>query len=91
MAAVRALIDKGADPRRTNKSGSTPLHLAVQNTGKSNSGSDAAKEEQREIIMLLLGRGARPTDLDAHGKTVAAAASSQWIRDVLADHDRPSE
>ena len=52
--AVSALLSNGADPRLINKSGSTPLHLAVQNTGKSNSGSDAAKTEQRRIITLLL-------------------------------------
>jgi len=82
-AAVSALIDRGADPLLMNKSGSTPLHLAVQNTGKSNSGSEAAKEEQRRIIVLLLGHGASRTDLDAKGKTVAAAASSGWIRQLL--------
>ena len=73
----------GADTRLKNKSGSTPLHLAVQNTGRSNSGSDTAKEGQRGIIALLLEHGARPTDTDAKGKTVAAAASSDWIRDLL--------
>jgi ankyrin repeat protein len=82
-AAVSALIAGGADPLLMNKSGSTPLHLAVQNTGKSNSGSEPAKEEQHRIIVLLLGHGARPTDLDAKGKTVAAAASSDWIRHLL--------
>ena len=82
-AAVSALIDGGADPLLMNKSGSTPLHLAVQNTGKSNSGSEAAKEEQHRIIVLLLGHGASRTDLDAKGKTVAAAASSGWIRQLL--------
>lgn len=85
-AAVSTLIENGADPLRTNKSGSTPLHLAVQNTGKSHSGSDAAKEEQHRIIVLLLASGAKPTDVDAKGKSVAAAASSEWIREVLADH-----
>jgi ankyrin repeat protein len=85
--AVSTLIDEGADPRLMNKSGSTPLHLAVQNTGKSNSGSDAAKEEQRRIILLLLGHGASPTDRDAKGKTVAAAASSDWIRQLLETDD----
>ena len=85
-AAVSILIDKGADPMRMNKSGSTPLHLAVQNTGKSNSGSHAAKEEQHRIILLLLDHGAGPTDLDAKGKTVAAAASSEWILELLATH-----
>src|SRR3974377_1781406 len=27
MAAVRALLDAGADPRKPNRAGSTPLHL----------------------------------------------------------------
>ena len=82
-ASVRALVDNGADPLLMNKSGSTPLHLAVQNTGKSNSGSEAAKDEQGQIIVFLLGRGASPTDADAKGKTVAASATSAWIRDLL--------
>jgi ankyrin repeat protein len=81
--AVSALIDNGADPLLKNKTGSTPLHLAVQNTGKSNSGSKGAKDEQGRIIVLLLGHGASPTDADANGKTVAAAAASRWIRDLL--------
>ncbi len=81
--AVSALIDGGADPVLMNKSGSTPLHLAVQTTGKGNSGSEVAKEEQRRIIVLLLRHGARGADLDAKGKTVTAAASSDWIRQLL--------
>ena len=81
--AVSALIENGADPRAMNKSGSTPLHLAVQNTGRSDSGSDAAKDEQGRIIAVLLEHGASPTDADAKGKTVAAAASSDWIRSLL--------
>jgi Ankyrin repeats (3 copies)/Ankyrin repeat len=80
---VSALIDKGANPLLMNKSGSTPLHLAVQNTGKSHSGSDAAKDEQHRIIVLLLEHGASPNDFDAKGKTVAAAALSDWIRQLL--------
>ena len=85
-AAVSALIDGGADPLLMNKSGSTPLHLAVQNTGTSNSGSQAAKEEQHRIIVLLLGHGASRTDPDAKGKTVAAAASSGWVRQLLGNY-----
>ena len=80
---VRALIDNGANPFLPNKSGSTPLHLAVQSTGKSNAGSEAAKQAQAQIIALFLDQGARPSDRDAKGKTVAAAASSQWIRQLL--------
>ncbi len=80
---VSALIDKGANPLLMNKNGSTPLHLAVQNTGKSHSGSDTAKEEQYRIIMFLLEHGASPNDLDSKGKTVADAALSDWIRQLL--------
>ena len=82
-AAVGALLDNGADLRLGNKQGSTPLHLAVQNTGASNSGSPEAKEAQRAIIALLLQHGARPVDTDAKGKSVAAAATSDWIRELL--------
>jgi len=80
---VSALVDKGANPLLMNKSGATPLHLAVQNTGKSHSGSDKAKEEQHRIIVFLLEHGASPNDLDAKGKTVADAAVSDWIRQLL--------
>jgi hypothetical protein len=37
----------------------------------------------RHIIELLLEHGARPTDVDAKGKTVGAAAAGDWIRDLL--------
>ena len=82
-AAVSALIENGADPRLMNKHGSTPLHLAVQNTGRSGSGSETAKDEQGRVIAVLLQHGARPTDVDANGKTVADAASSDWILRLL--------
>jgi len=85
-AAASALIEGGADPRLKNKSGSTPLHLAVQNTGKSNSGSEASKDEQGRVIAVLLRHGTSPTDVDANGKSVAAAASSDWIRHLLDTH-----
>jgi len=82
--AVRALLEHGADPRLENKRGSTPLHLAVQNTGRSDSGTSEAKDEQRRIIAMLVEHGARPTDTDTNGKTVEAAAASDWIRALLA-------
>ena len=85
LAAVRALLDGGADPRQPNKSGSTPLHLAVQNTGASGSGSDEARREQAAIIKLLLARGATPADKDSKGKTVKQAATSVWIRELLSE------
>jgi ankyrin repeat protein len=58
-AAVRALIESGADPRAPNRNGSTPILLATLNTGKSGSGSQGAKEQQREILSILKGYGAR--------------------------------
>ena len=83
LPAVRALLDGGASVGQRNRSGSTPLHLAVQNTGASGSGSDAAHEQQAEIIKLLLERGARLTDRDHNGKTPEQAALSEWIRELL--------
>src|SRR5215213_745273 len=56
--AVHALLLNGADALRKNKRGSTPLHLAVQNTGRGGTGSAASREQQTEIIRLLLGHGA---------------------------------
>jgi Ankyrin repeats (3 copies) len=82
-AAVRALLELGADARLMNKRGSTPLHLAVQSTGRSDSGSVDAKDQQRQIVALLLQHGARPDDTDSKGKTVEAAATSDWIRALL--------
>ena len=83
-AAVRALLAHGADAVLPNQAGSTPLHLAVQTTGRGGSGSDSAKEQQREIVVVLLAHGARPTDTDAKGKTVAVMARAEWIRELLA-------
>lgn len=81
--AVQALLDGGADVHLKNRGGSTPLHLAVQNTGRSDSGSAAAKDQQVQVIRVLLAHGAKPTDTDAKGKTVAAAATSDDIRQLL--------
>ena len=51
--AVEALLDGGADAQAANGSGSTPLQLATWTTGKSGSGSTAAKAEQEKIQLLL--------------------------------------
>ena len=56
--AVATLLKNGASVRFKNHSGSTPLHLAVQNTGKGGTGSIEAKTLQRQIILLLLQAGA---------------------------------
>ena len=83
LAAVRALLDGGAESRRPNKAGSTPLHLAVQNTGRGGSGSPHAREQQAGIIRLLLERGARATDQDGRGRSVYQAATGEWCRALL--------
>ena len=51
--AVRTLLAHGADPRYRNNRGSTAAALAVVNSGRSGSGSAAAREQQAEIIELL--------------------------------------
>ena len=59
-AAVRALLAGGADVHSHNRNGSTPLDLATRATGHSGSGSVRAREQQREIVALLLEAGAGP-------------------------------
>jgi ankyrin repeat protein len=81
--AVRALLDGGADARKPNKAGSTALHLAVQTTGRGGSGSQRAREQQAEIIGLLMERGARATDKDGRGRQVREAAGGERVRALL--------
>jgi hypothetical protein len=57
-AAVRTLIAAGADVHRPNARGSTPLALARTTTGRSGSGSPAARREQARIVELLTAAGA---------------------------------
>ena len=52
-AAVRALLDGGADARRKNKRGSTPMQLATQNTGRGGTGSPEAKACRAAFEKLL--------------------------------------
>ena len=82
-AAVQALLFAGARPDLANQNGSTPLHLAVQNTGRGGSGSPAAVEQQRQIILLLLQNGASVKRKDGSGRTVEQAATASWIRELL--------
>ena len=82
-AAVRVLLAQGANLHRKNNGGSTPLHLAVQNTGRGGSGDADARAQQAEIIGLLLQYGARPTDQNDCGKTVAECIASVGIEELL--------
>ena len=83
-AAVKCLLAAGADPTIRNKPGSTAFHLAVQNTGRGGSGSEAARIAQREIIEAFLKSGVSPALTDAKGKSVLEWAKSGWIRGMLA-------
>lgn len=58
-AAARVLLDHGASARQVNGRGSTPLHLANRTTGRGGSGSLEAREQQAEIVRLLIAHGAR--------------------------------
>ena len=42
-----------------------------------------SQKQQREIILLLLKHGARPTDRDTSGKSVQASATADWILELL--------
>lgn len=52
-AAVKALLEGGADARLKNGNGSTPMMLATRQTGRGGSGSPEAKAELAAIIGLL--------------------------------------
>lgn len=81
--AVGYLLEVGSDPALKNKSGSTAFHLAVQNTGRGGSGSERARRAQRTIIGSFIARGISPSLKDGKGRSVRAAAKSEWIREML--------
>lgn len=57
-AAVKALLDFGADAALRNGSGSTPLDLTRHTTGRGGSSSAESKAQLAQIIRLLEPRGA---------------------------------
>ena len=68
---MKLLLDRGVNVNaRTRKFGQTAVMWAA--------GYPA-------IVRLLLERGAKATDTDGKGKTVEAAAASDWIRALLTD------
>jgi len=58
-AAVKTLINHGADVARKTKNGSTALRLATLTTGRSGSGSPEAKAQQQRILAVLAEHGLR--------------------------------
>ena len=85
-AAVKCLLGHGSDVTLKNLPGSTPFHLAVQNTGRGGSGLDEAKTAQIHIIQSFLDLGISPTIKDAQGKTVLDWARNEQIRNILTNH-----
>jgi hypothetical protein len=69
-----------------NSSGSTPFHLAVQNTGRGGTGERMAQDAQRQIIESFLAAAVSPKLKDGKGKSVLDWANSEWIRQRLAPH-----
>jgi ankyrin repeat protein len=80
---VKCLLERGSDAKLKNKPGSTPFHLAVQNTGRGGTGAEAAKAAQRQIIGDFLSFGLSPALKDSQGKSVFDCATSSWIRTML--------
>jgi ankyrin repeat protein len=85
-AAVKCLLKRGAIATMLNNPGSTPFHLAVQDTGRGGSGAEKAREAQREIIRTFLSVGLSPGLQDSNGKSVFDCARSDWIRDLLSEN-----
>ena len=80
--AVRQLLKAGARVDiRLGKSGSTPIHLAVQSTGAS--GTAGAVSEQLEIIDMLLQHGADPEAKDARGRSALDWAINELVSAAL--------
>lgn len=82
-AATEFLLKAGSDPTLRNLPGSAPFQLAVQNTGRSGSGSAKAKHAQQEIIRAFLDHGVRPQIQDGKGKTAFDWTKSSWICELL--------
>jgi ankyrin repeat protein len=77
------LLAGGAGVNLPNKHGSTPLHLAVQDTGRGGAGLARAREEQVKIVTILLDAGAQRAARDGTGKTPLDASSEARIKTLL--------
>ncbi len=82
-AAVACLLKSRSNPLLKNKSGSTPFHLAVQDTGRGGNGAEEARDGQRRIIQEFLSAGVSKLLKDGKGKSVLDCARSGCIRNLL--------
>ena len=81
-AAVRALVAHGANVNQAcRRSGGTPLHRAVTQTGAP--GTAGRGEAAREIVEILLAAGADPSIRNKSGKRPIDYAKDAAIRHLL--------
>ena len=78
------LLAAGADPRVRNGAGSTPFHLAVQDTGRGGAGAPLARQTQAKIVTAFLAAGVSADLPGARGRTVHDCARSDPVRALLA-------
>ena len=82
--AVATLLERGANANQTCKrSGSTPLHRAVTQTGAP--GTAGRKLEARRIVESLLAYGADPSIRNKTGKTAAEYVADAEVLALLTD------
>jgi tankyrase len=81
--AVETLIEHGANVNQVcRRSGSTPLHRAVTQTGAP--GTAGKQDAAREIVRILLAAGADPSIMNKSGKKPADYATDETIKSLLA-------
>ena len=80
-AAVRQLLGAGARVDALNKSGSTPLQLAVQSTGAG--GTAGSLSQQLEIIEILIRHGADPKAHDCRGRSALDSTKNKQLLAAL--------
>jgi tankyrase len=80
--AVQTLIEHGANVNQAcRKSGSTPLHRAVVQTGAP--GTAGKSEQAKQIIRLLLAAGASPTIRNKLGKRPSDYVTDRSLKLLL--------